>query len=298
MPTLEITTQIGCKNACVYCPQDTLLSAYAKSNNSRQMNFDLFKRCIDKIPLEIDIHFTGMCEPWLNPDCTKLLLYAHERGHRIDVSTTLVGMKMSDIDLIQSVPFKNFVVHLPSDEGYEKIKVDDIYLMILEKISKSSIKHSYHFHGRSLHSTVKNFMSNMTGQKEIIHYQIFSRAGNLKIKDRPPMSRKRGVIICRRNMRHNVLLPNGDVVLCCMDYGMKHRLGNLLASDYHSLFRSEEYIKLQRGLTDDSLDILCRHCDQLATEIPSHLWANNEHKTLSGMCIPSEKINNPLQVDS
>jgi len=25
----------------------------------------------------------------------------------------------------------------------------------------------------------------------------------------------------------NVLLPNGDVVLCCMDYGLDHILGNL-----------------------------------------------------------------------
>jgi hypothetical protein len=37
----------------------------------------------------------------------------------------------------------------------------------------------------------------------------------------------------------NVLLPNGDVVLCCMDYSIKHKLGNLLVDDYYDLFKSD-----------------------------------------------------------
>jgi hypothetical protein len=50
-----------------------------------------------------------------------------------------------------------------------------------------------------------------------------------------------------------------------MDYGMKHILGNLVSSDYTSLFNSEEVHKLQKGLNDDSLDILCRYCENAST---------------------------------
>jgi len=39
----------------------------------------------------------------------------------------------------------------------------------------------------------------------------------------------------------NVVLPNGDVVLCCMDYGLKHKLGNLLEQSFNDLKRENNY---------------------------------------------------------
>jgi DNA repair photolyase len=47
---MEITTVIGCKNMCSYCPQRTLINSY---NGERIMTFDTFKQCIDKIPVEV-----------------------------------------------------------------------------------------------------------------------------------------------------------------------------------------------------------------------------------------------------
>jgi hypothetical protein len=46
-----------------------------------------------------------------------------------------------------------------------------------------------------------------------------------------------------------------------MDWSLQHILGNLLITDYDSLFKGEEYSKIVRGLEDDSSDILCRYCD-------------------------------------
>ena len=42
----------------------------------------------------------------------------------------------------------------------------------------------------------------------------------------------------------NVLMPNGDVVLCCMDYNLKHVIGNLLKQKYEDIFESEELKKI------------------------------------------------------
>ena len=36
-------------------------------------------------------------------------------------------------------------------------------------------------------------------------------------------------------MYHNITLPNGDVSLCCMDYGLEHIIGNLLEQDYEDV---------------------------------------------------------------
>lgn len=263
MPTLEITTKIGCENACAYCPQGRLLTAYRKRSDILLMSFGVFKACLDKVPTDVDIDFAGMCEPCLNPEYIKMLLYAYEKGHKIKLFTTLVGMALSDIDLLAIVPFQEFVVHLPSGEGYEKIKVDKDYLKVLGKLSKSNIKVEYLLLGETLHPKVEALIKENINKIE----ELSTRAGNVIIKSRPPFKRKLGVIGCVRNLSYNVLLPNGDVILCCMDYGMKHVLGNLLLTDYGSLFRSKEFFKIKKGLRRWSLDILCRYCDYFSYDI-------------------------------
>ena len=267
MATLEITTKIGCRNNCTYCPQDRLIAAFSRksdrayldrvrNNGVFQMGFDVFTRCIDKVPAPVDIHFTGMCEPWLNPDCTRMLLYAHDQGHRIAASTTLAGMTLDDIDALAMVPFKIFWLHLPSAENLEAIRVDAAYLALLERILATPIPIRCHFHGQKLHPTLESLSDH-------VHRQPLSiRSGNARPSGgRPPVRRNPGRITCARNLRCNVLLPSGDVVICCNDYGMDHVLGNLLDDDYADLHRGEEFQRVKQGLGDPSMEILCRYCD-------------------------------------
>jgi hypothetical protein len=42
----------------------------------------------------------------------------------------------------------------------------------------------------------------------------------------------------------NVLLPNGDVVLCCMDYDLKHIIGNLLTQTYEEVMQGKPLLDL------------------------------------------------------
>ncbi len=98
----------------------------------------------------------------------------------------------------------------------------------------------------------------------VLQSQPHTRALNVSISSKRPPKKRRYRMDCKNNLKHNVLLPNGDVVLCCMDYGMKHILGNLLSSDYNSLFSSKEFLFVKEGLKNDSLDILCRYCEEFA----------------------------------
>ncbi len=148
---LEITTVIGCKNMCSYCPQEKLLNAY--KDDVRVMSFETFKKCVDKVPIDSEIHFTGMAEPFLNPDCVKMIEYAFRKGHEIFLSTTLVGLK--DIPLLEKITFKTFLVHLPSEDS--NIKVDENYLKTLKDLSESSIKVTY-IHFKNLHPKIKNIL--------------------------------------------------------------------------------------------------------------------------------------------
>jgi hypothetical protein len=63
----------------------------------------------------------------------------------------------------------------------------------------------------------------------------------------------------------NVLLPNGDVVLCCMDYDLKHVIGNLLKQTYDEMFESKPLKDLiahneALGFTKCSI---CKSCDNV-----------------------------------
>jgi len=262
---MEITTRIGCKNRCAYCPQNKLINAYNVKGSVFEMSLETFKKCIDKLPKSVDIEFSGFSEPWLNKECTQMALYAHARGHRLRVYTTLVGMTIDHWQQLKDIPFESFWIHLPTGDGSDSISVDDQYLELLKEVSvffddhQGSIDVSYHVRGKTTHSEVKQVLGD-----RIENRGIGARSGNVEDGVKNTIKRRKGKIGCKRNLRQNILLPNGDVVLCCMDYGLKHSLGNLLTDSYQSLFESDEFKRVNRGLSDGSMDILCRYCDMLA----------------------------------
>jgi len=261
MRTIDITTNVGCSVRCAFCPQDKLLPAYRDRGGTRQMTFAAFREMLRKIPPDTALDFSGMAEPWLNPDCTEMLLHAHERGYEVAAFTTTIGMDEADVARIQSIPFRRFVVHLPDTERYSKIEMSDAYLQILANIVGSGIPNREFM----TMGTLPREVAAVIGRR-IKRTRMMSRAGNLTNVRAP--ERLAGPIRCRScgdSLDHNMLLPNGDVILCCMDYGLRHVLGNLLVSDYRELFESESFKRVQAGLDDDSFDILCRYCENAAS---------------------------------
>ena len=106
--------------------------------------------------------------------------------------------------------------------------------------------------------------------KKLSSFIAISRAGNLanekeKYEGKQIVSRKSGSIMCSAapQLNHNVLLPNGDVVLCCMDYSIKHTIGNLLNDDYEKLFKSSAINNIFKQLKEDdgTNNLLCRNCE-------------------------------------
>ena len=249
-PTMEFTTSIpenGCVVDCVFCPQRTLQKVY---NGERTMSLDNFKKAVDKIPQEVRITFAGFTEPWLNKYCTDMVLYAHEKGHPVSVFTTGIGMDVDDIERIKHIPFAGgpnggFVLHLPDQERKAKHPITKRYIEVIEHFGK-------------VYPQIHNFttMAMGTVHERVRHvftdapvYGMWSRAGNLlgeSIMKPELLNRKdeyRSIYHgeqemtcgCMEKMYHNVMLPNGDVSLCCMDYGLEHILGNLYDQSYEDV---------------------------------------------------------------
>jgi len=247
-PTMEITTIIpekGCVVDCVFCPQRTLTKVYT---GERRMDLQKYKAAIDKIPKEVRITFAGFVEPWMHRQCTEMVLYAHETGHPVSVFTTAVGMSIADVDAIKHIPFAgapngNFTLHLPDQDRKAKHPINKTYIETVEYIA--SIQHEIHnfttmVMAGDVHESVRHVFPTAPS------YSMWSRAGNLIGETilKPELlnnkfnsvyhENKKMTCGCDERLYHNILLPNGDVSLCCMDYGLVEITGNLFEQDYES----------------------------------------------------------------
>lgn len=233
-PSLEITTNVparGCPMQCGVCPQGPLASAY---DGVQSLSVENFVKLIAKVPKEILISFAGFVEPFLNPGCAAMIRHAHEIGHTVAVFTTAVGMKLSDLDLIRDVPFAGiqggFVLHLPDKEGYLAEKAWTVRPEVIEALRAASLSN---FETMTMGTLPENLREIFPGT---VRRPMYSRAGNV---DRPDViqieTKPASTCGCQERLYHSVLLPNGDVSLCCMDYGLKHILGNLYRSSYEDI---------------------------------------------------------------
>ena len=120
-PTLEITTMIGCPLKCTFCPQDLLRAKYGKQE--KYLSFENFKLIVSKLPGYVRIDFSGMAEPWANPDATAMLVHALEQGFNIALYTTLYGMKEQDAPVVVEMLARRahqvevICIHLPDADG-------------------------------------------------------------------------------------------------------------------------------------------------------------------------------------
>lgn len=302
---LEITTRIGCSNICEYCPQAKLIKNYTENrhghriekrftedgdikvlqkmlvhdylnkdkNRETEMTLDTFKKCLSTVPSSVDIHFTGYTEPFENESCIDMISHVLEKGHRVSINTTIVGMTKDTVDKLEALYIeypaeqdKELNFHLPSDVFYEKIgrtrikekretgnEISEEYMEMLDYILKSRLpirKNTYHFHAHGgIH---REILERFKDRLPVKNRGINSRAGNL--------GKLTGEALWENNwcerIFHNVLLPDGGVQLCCQDYGLDEPLGNLKDMEYEEIHNTNKFYKISQGGAK-----LCQACD-------------------------------------
>jgi len=241
---LEITTVSKCVIDCSYCPQQVFQEAY---HGCRTLSLENFKKALLSVPKNVTIHFSGFSEPFLNPECIDMIEYAHSTGYKIVIFSTLVGLKSENVKRLQICNPEEFVLHLPDNKDNAKIPITETYKDTLVTALKL-LRVSYFSVMNDL------FISN-------------ERAGLcLNI----PKRRVHGWFYCTKLVSPQfVMLPNCDVVLCCMDFGLKHRLGNLLEQSFMDIVNSKEYKRVRDGRFKTRVGIICRKC---MWAVPLYRW--------------------------
>lgn len=247
MGRLEITTHIGCPLNCLDCPQALLRRKY---HGKRDMDFEEYKAAIDKVPTAVRIDFSGMCEPFCNEHCADMILYAYEKGHPLALYSTLQGATMKDYERLKDVRYEVVTIHIPDNEERSHFNITDEYLEVLA---------AWETNNYSCHGTVHNAVKPYLKQRNLITY-MHDRAGN--VEGRPhrflDTTRPMWCLTSGRAMDHNVLLPDGTVLMCCMDYGMTGVFGNLFKQSYEEVLNSEAACRMRETLNWG--ESICRHC--------------------------------------
>lgn len=260
---LEISLTIGCRLDCKFCPQSLLLSKYFENDKKRNAKLKLedFKVALKQVRPGGGISFCGMSEPFHNEECADMILYASEQGYKISLLTTLVGMRMEDFEKIKNIPFDSFVLHIPDKDRNSKFEITESYLELLKRVNKEIKIDYYSCHGTP-HEKVVPFLD----KDKYAGIALGNRAGNLFVEGYQIPKVNKGSIICYHGSEKQiggwmpVMLPDGTLVLCCQDYGMKHQLGNLIKNSWKDIQHGDEFQFIQKGLENDKLDILCRRC--------------------------------------
>lgn len=261
----EFTLAIGCKLDCHYCPQEKLIRRYVDlyGKNNLFMSFNTFIKCLEKFEYGAVISFAGMVEPFHNKDCAKMIRYAYDQGFKILLSTTLVGASEDDFELLKDVRFEDIQLHIPDKKGNSKFVISKEYLSIFSKFHDYFLSNGhlvYSCHGE-IHDEIKPYLSNDV----ICSSAMLNRAGNLEFEDLRVYNHE-GRIMCSNSTVQNIsgwspsILPNGTILLCCMDYGMEHILGNLATQEWSEISNGKEYMRFKHGLQDESIPLLCRKC--------------------------------------
>lgn len=276
---LEITTNIGCKHNCGYCPQNVLIENYYKDDSARKsvMTLDDFKSVIRNSPESIVITFGGMSEPFENPHAMEMIFWANNLNRKISVNTTLQGISLEDMKRLISVEFESWVIHTPDADGIMNQELTIDYLEKLKFVEELKIKNKKYVVMGKPNDLVKNILGDKLKQERIV-----LRCKNLdKSKIAPGIKFKRQIapkvdsnvkIICGKSLTFPyvvnqkvecpILLPDGSLILCNNDYALKHVLGNLYKTNYKSIMRNKVMSKIKQSMMCKNDDyLLCRDCE-------------------------------------
>lgn len=232
---LEITTKIGCPVKCLkYCPQEIIVKNY--KDRQKNLTLDDFKIILQHLPPKLLLVFSGFCEPFANKHAIDLIQFAHAT-HPIVIYTTLYQASSKDVEELLKLTYVGFSLHLPDGKNM-KIPITEQYK-------------------QNVFSVIQNI--------PVVSFAIMNDcfvSNNRENIVRGIYTHKRRFRHCRKwDTPQFVMLPNGDVQICCMDFGLWHKIGNLLMEDYETIcqrYRKQKYD-------------LCLFCS-VSISLPRYVW--------------------------
>jgi Iron-sulfur cluster-binding domain len=211
---------------------------------AKLLTYENFQKALSTVPKNVKISFAGFSEPFLNKRAMDMMEYAQAQGHEIALYSTCVGLKAEDVPRLAAMKIEEFVFHLPDDLGIAQIPDNATYRDTLSAVLRT-------VHIRNFSRMGSDFVSN-------------ERAGNCEGVEKRHIY---GPIHCGKLIDPEfVMLPDGRVTLCCMDWNLEHPIGNLFTQSWDDLVHGPEYQRVIRAAHGFNAPVLCRSC-KVATPV-------------------------------
>lgn len=268
---LEVSTIMGCTVNCRFCPQDVMLKSYYGKDRKRQrvMTVENFRVILRHTPSDCIIDFSGMTEPFNNPDCLEMIQIACDAGRKVYLFTTLAGVDEETVDKLLELPVYYVTLHVADKCGYAYIPTTETYYRNVEKVVAAKKKDGSPFIDfiNAQTDPDERVAEIIRGKYEVMR-SVQNRAGNVKtegVQKRESLiapGEKIKCCFCGDDLSNSVVLPDGTLLICNMDYGMKHVLGNLYEEDYDTIRSKGELQRVLRAMKgeEEMEELLCRSC--------------------------------------
>lgn len=247
--SLEFTLKISPCLGCSVCPQPKLNAAYTSPKTT--MTLEDFNTILNKLPKTCRVDFSGMSEAFLNPHACDMVGTAVAKGYEVHLYTTLVGLKSGCVDVLKNYRPHFVKIHIP--DGKLLVFDDGKWIALHELFLLAKIPASYMSMSDPT-DTMKRYLAIKKIAPELP--QMLSRGGNVQSITVKP---KFGPIRCAANKFHNnIVLPSGDVYVCCMDWNLSMPVGNLLVQPYSEIESAASRYEANQNPPENSI---CRSCE-------------------------------------
>jgi radical SAM protein with 4Fe4S-binding SPASM domain len=187
-----------------------------------------------------------------------MMRLAYQKGYQIVLYTTLVGFRQEDLIELKEIKFAGCTIHIPDGTNFT-VADEEKWLESYRLFSGGIQYDNAIYHVGKLSPRLKREVL------RICRPPVLTRANAVDPVVIKPLPRRKGIIGCSISgdlFHQNVMMPNGDVYLCCMDWSLQHKLGNLFDQSYEELHLCEEYRKICRGTVDATIETICRYCER------------------------------------
>lgn len=271
---LELNAMIGCKSMCKYCPQETFVKRYFEVGDTSfkplQLTLDNCKRYLESVPKDMIISLAGFSEPFASDEIVDIYRWLKSEGRPVDINTTLYNVDKKVLKDIIDIGVGFFQLHVPDKNNYTNIQIDKEYTNKLRYVLRHLNKENSHLVITCLgeihpeiERIIDKYRDNISAEN-IGHIYINDRAGLVTNGTAYKSQYIHGKVYCCKTVKslnYTVLLPDGNLVLCCMDFGLNNILGNLRFNTYEEIMNGEKANEIRRLMDIEGVDLICRHCE-------------------------------------
>lgn len=264
--SLDIETTNQCSLHCFKCPRKDM------GRPGGSMSFDLFRKIADDAAPEVSfcwLHLFG--EPLLNRQLPRMIAYAGSRGIKCGISTNAIALTEETGRALCDAGLDILIISLDAveKETYDKIRPGGDFGKVVDnterflalpgtgKIREIVIQMIRFDENKD---EVGRFIAKWKGAGRKVHVkEEESWAGYLSL---PGKGREITRYPCPKLWHRLTIDWQGDVSICCRDYKMSEKVGNVATESLSGIWNGKRMVALRKKMARGEYGAipLCKNC--------------------------------------